>query len=504
MRALDESRPTSGTIARLTRFLSIGEELDLSRPGASGALRLVCLLNLLVVSAGGSVYFHSLSALVLIPLALLTYQCPALGFSVFFLTASIDTAEPVLGSIFISFSEFELAACVLGWLARGRLRGVDWRLLVWAAPFLLVALASGLVNTEWYKAFPHLLRLSEMFVIAVLTSSVFKQREDRASARWALIVAVLFFCSAGLLQIQTAHRGRITSFFGNANQFAGYVNLILPYLLALFFASANQRVRPLWAYLSLGAFLTELATLSRSAVLAVGVSSTTTWILFYIQPLGILLRSPWKIFQRFTRQKGPTIVLHLTLVLAALLVLVSLTSVSQIVVRSTENVLGRSKGGFISSLADFRLPYFRLGGEVWRDHLLLGVGPGRYEEAVADYSQVLEESRGKVPDYEIVEEKIWIHAHNQYLQLGVQYGLSGMLAFVYFLGRISFTLFRHRRRSPWVLGGMGMLLAFMVHGLFDVTFPSLALEMGFLLGISLGAARSDEEAESHSDRTLGL
>ena len=47
----------------------------------------------------------------------------------------------------------------------------------------------------------------------------------------------------------------------------------------------------------------------------------------------------------------------------------------------------------------------------------------------------------------------------------------------------------HQSRSRWALGGVGLLLAFVVHNFFDVTFPSLALEMGFLLGISLAATR---------------
>ena len=180
--------------------------------------------------------------------------------------------------------------------------------------------------------------------------------------------------------------------------------------------------------------MTELATLSRSALLAAGVSSGLGWMLFYVRRLGILLHSPWSTLVGFGRRCGPAILLHLVLLVGLALVLITLTSLPQIALRSVENVVGRSRGGVVASMVDFRLPYFRLGGAVWKDHFLLGVGPGRYQEAVDDYSGLLAELKGKVRDYEIVEEKIWIHTHNLYLQLGVEYGLLGLLAFPLFSG----------------------------------------------------------------------
>ena len=458
-----------------------------SSAGLPWALQLGCLLGVLMLSAAGFIYFHAIGVLILVTLAALTYRLPIYGVSLLFLVVSIDTAKPVLGSIFISFSELELAACLLGWLARGQVRRLDWRLLGWALPFVGVVVVSGILNIEWYKVLPHALRASEMFVVAAVASWVFRRSEDREPIRWVLVIAILYYCAAGLLQIHTAHRGRIASFFENANQFAGYLNLLLPYLLTGFFASANQRLRPLWGYLVVGTLMTELATLSRSALLAAGVSSGLGWMLFYVRRLGILLHSPWSTLVGFGRRCGPAILLHLVLLVGLALVLITLTSLPQIALRSVENVVGRSRGGVVASMVDFRLPYFRLGGAVWKDHFLLGVGPGRYQEAVDDYSGLLAELKGKVRDYEIVEEKIWIHTHNLYLQLGVEYGLLGLLAFLYFLGRVGFRLVLHHDRSLWALGGVGLLLAFMIHNFFDVTFPSLALEMGFLLGISLAA-----------------
>ena len=455
--------------------------------GPTNALKLVCLLGLLVLLAGSFVYFHALSVLLLIPLAALTYLRPIYGVSALFLVISIDTAEPVLGSIFVSFSEFEFAACLLGWLARGPLRRFDLQFLGWAAPFLGVVVVSGILNTEWYKVLPHAMRVSELFVMAAVTSCVFRRSEGRGLIRWVLLIAILLHCSGGLLQIHSAHRGRIASFFENANQFAGYLNLILPYLLTWFFASANQRVRPLWGYLALGTIMTELATLSRSALVAAGVSSGLTWLLFYLPRLGTLLHSPWRSLRRFGSRSGPALLTHLALLVGLALALLIFTGLPEVVLRSVENVAGRSKGGAVASMVDFRLPYFRLGAAVWRDHFFWGVGPGRYQEAVDDYSGLLEERKGKVRDYEIVEEKIRIHTHNLYLQLGVEYGMLGLLAFLYFLGRVGVRLWVHQGHSLWALGGVGLLLAFVIHNFFDVTFPILALEMGFLLGISLAA-----------------
>ena len=382
-----------------------------SSAGPPKALQLGCLLGLLVLSARSFVYFHALSVLILISLAALTYRRPIYGVSVLFLVVSIDTAELVLGSIFVSFSEFELASCLLGWLARGQLRRFDWQLLGWAAPFLGVVVVSGILSTEWYKVLPHALRVSELFVMAAVASCIFRRSEDREPIRWVLVIAIFLYCATGLVQIQSAHRGRIAFFFENANQFAGYLNLIFPYLLTWFFASANQRLRPLWGYLAVGTLMTELATLSRSALVAVGVSSGLTWMLFYVRRLDSLLHSPWSTLAGFGRRSGPAVLSHLALLVGLALVLVLFTSLPQVVLWSVENVVGRSKGGAVASVVDFRLPYFRLGQAVWKDHFLLGVGPGRYQEAVDDYSGLLEAHKGKVRDYEIVEQKIRIHTH---------------------------------------------------------------------------------------------
>ena len=484
-------------MARLTQPPSPEGRSSAAKVGSEKALQLGCLLGLLLLSAGSFVYFHTLSVLILIPLAALTYRRPVYGASALFLVISVDTAEPVLDSIFVSFSEFELAACLLGWRARGQVGRFDRQLLSWAAPFLGVVLVSGILSTEWYKVLPHVLRVSELFVMAAIAACIFRRSKDREGIRWVLVIAILFYCVAGLLQIHSAHRGRIASFFENANQFAGYLNLILPYLLTCFFSLADQRLRPLWGYLVGGTLMTELAILSRSALVAAGVSGGLIWALFYFRRLGSVLHSPWSTLAGFGRRSGPAILSHLVLLVGLALVLVFFTSLPEVVLRSVENVMGRSRGGAVASVVDFRLPYFRLGKAVWKDHFLLGVGPGRYQEAVNDYSGVLEEHKGKVRDYEIVEEKIRIHTHNLYLQLGVEYGLLGLLAFLYFLGRVGFRLMLHHGRSPWALGGVGLLVAFVIHNCFDVTFPSLALEMGFLLGISLAETSERRPVSEH-------
>ncbi|MEE8583243.1 MAG: O-antigen ligase family protein [Acidobacteriota bacterium] len=390
----------------------------------------------------------------------------------------MDTVAPLPGGILVSFSELQLASGLLAFLARTRGRDLDWRPVLWGAPFLAAVALSGAVNIEWYKVFPHLIRTSEWLAACFLTLNAFNERGSLRRARWVVAGAGVFYCIAGFLQLPHALAGRIFSYFTNANQFAGYLGMLFPFFVMFYFTTAGRRIRPVWGYLALLTLLSMVASASRAGLLGLLVCTPILWWLHY--------RNALQGFRRFVKRSGRSLALHGLMAGLALLLALWLGGFDTLARRIQRSLEVRAQTGILESVAGNRLPYFRLGMQVWKEHWLLGVGPGRWKEAV---EARLPSTQGwEIKNRKGFERAALIHCHNLYLQLGGVYGLLGLLAFLFWVTQ---TL---RRLAPapsgWSRAGVGLLAAFLVHNMFDVTFPSLGQEMGCLIGLALAGARA--------------
>ena len=143
----------------------------------------------------------------------------------------------------------------------------------------------------------------------------------------------------------------------------------------------------------------------------------------------------------------------------------------------------------MSSFQHDRQPYFEVGWAIWKENLWLGVGPGNYTRALEEKKALVRSYRGEREIYQIFVRSLSSHVHNLYLQTGVNFGILGLAAFLYFFLRVFLTLLRESRGSPAAIAGVGFLIAFFFHNLLDVTFPSLGIEMGILLGVAFGGNR---------------
>ncbi len=434
------------------------------------------------LSALAWIYFHPLLGLWLVALGTLTYCLPAYGVALLFLLVSADIARPLFGYISVCFSEIQFTVCLLACLATRatNIKHWDWRPLKWATPFAAAVTVSGLINIEWVKVLPHLLRISELMVAAFLSANIFQDEASRRPFRYALAAAAIFYPLCGAWQF--GNTPRIYSFFSNPNQFAGYLNLPLPFLIVFFFTQPRKKTRLLWGYLAGLVFLAQLSSLSRAGILGTCLSTTTLWWLHYRQSLLHFFKAPLTITAVFLRRSGPVLGIHLLAVTFILTGLWAQTSVKLKVEQATEQMKKRIQGGLVGNIIDFRLPYYWLGAEMWKDRPILDLGPGEFEEAATRYWK-LTESKNTTRNPGIVKRLVKIHTHSLYLQLAVEYGLLGLIAFLFFLFQFASNLIRHS--SSWHLATVGLLIAYLVHNIFDVTFPSLGLETGFLLGISL-------------------
>lgn len=123
------------------------------------------------------------------------------------------------------------------------------------------------------------------------------------------------------------------------------------------------------------------------------------------------------------------------------------------------------------------------------DFPITGVGLGMTESAI----------RILYPPFTISPLTSFTHVHNTYLQIGVELGIVGMIAFLAFLFGILVLLSQQvtqRANANWQLslGLLGSMLAFMLHGIVDavIYFPRAALIIWAVFGYMVAVATSSE------------
>ncbi len=423
----------------------------------------------------------------LVTLAILAHSSPGWGLGLLFLSVSMDSARPVVGQIIVSYSELQIPVFLSCWfggnLWRKRKLIHDWRLLSWGTPFLFIVLLSGLFSSSVSRAVLNTVRFSEMFVLAFAVDNLLR---DSSGPRFRgfLFVGGLFYALLGAFQFPFVEWGRIYATFTNPNQFSGYLNLVLPFPVILFLsARRGERIR--WGYLCVILLVAGVATLSRAGFLAGLLGILTVLILYFRYHPRPDLRQISATLTSNTRLLVVHVLLGIILVVSLLLT----PSTRRALDDSFRNLTGRFSGGFVSSFQKTRQPYFAVGWAIWKDHPWLGVGPGNYKRAVRQKRALVRSYRDKRVSYRIFVQSLSSHVHNLYLQTGVNFGILGLATLLYFFQRLLLALLRDARGSPAALAGVGLLAAFFFHNLLDVTFPSLGVEMGILLGVSLSRDR---------------
>ena len=454
-------------------------------------LRITGLAGMELLGAGfcalAFLYFDWRMAAWLVALSTLAHASPGWGLGLLFLSVSVDSARPVVGQVTVAYSELQIAVFLSSWFAgnlwRKRKLIQDWRLLSWATPFLFLVLLSGLFSSSVTRALPNTVRFGEMFVLAFAADNLLRSSSG-PRFRIFLLVGGFFYALLGAFQFPFVEWGRIYSTFTNPNQFSGYLNLVLPFAMILFLsARRGERIR--WGYLCAILLVAGAATLSRAGFLAGLLGVLTVLILHLRYHPRPDLRQIFAALTSNTRLLVVQALLGIILVVSLLLI----PSTRRALDDSFRNLGGRFKGGFVSSFQATRQPYFAVGWAIWKEHPWLGVGPGNYKRALLQKRALVRSYRSKLPSHRIFVRSLSSHVHNLYLQIGVNFGILGLVALLYFFLRVLLALLRDARGSPAALAGVGLLTAFFFHNLLDVTFPSLGIEMGILLGVSLSHDR---------------
>jgi len=395
----------------------------------------------------------------------LTYRRPALGIGALIVCAPFAEARYFMGTS-ITLSKAALAGFVIALvLQRAPLRVLaerPVRALLIAFGAVLAAIALSNVYAAHHDAVAReLLKWIEYAVVFAAAAVGFAADPDDRPI-WIALIAVAFV-EAGEAAFQLGFGApsgvfvhgqsvpRVAGSLEGPNQFAGWLNLLLPVLFARMLTDRN----PWLVGAVVLAAATEAATLSRSGIVAALVAAAV--VLFVTRP---------------GRRVGTRFALGAVL-LGAVLVTLGLAIGLEARFFSLAEVPQPDRLGTRALLWAAAL-------ELWRMSPLVGIGAGNFE---LDLGMVGH------PD-------VRTHANSLYLQALSETGLAGFAATIGLLWTVFATFARSYSRRPLVIGVFAANVALALHQVFDYLwfFPKVGVFWALLLAIGVVevlAARGD-------------
>jgi putative inorganic carbon (hco3(-)) transporter len=386
------------------------------------------------------------------------------------------------GALTIYTNEIYLAGVALGWAwrwSRGsrELRSA-WRALWPLLPFFLILAASTLATGNYAAGGKQTLRWAEFALVFLLAQDALASRgQERRLWLWLCGVGAAVSL-AGIVQVLLGDRMaanlqhglqgletmqgytaiRAYATFGHPNQFAGYLILLLPLSIAMWWEQRTRLSQAGWgtAGLLLGSAL--LLTYSRGGWLGAGLA------------LGLLLG------YFFLRQPRKA---------AVLLVLLLLCGAGLAAGAPKLQTRLASLGTLAQDHAvTGRLHYQKIALRMIMERPWLGQGPGNYEPVRKYYAD-----QGLIDDTYTRS-----HIHNLYAQIAIETGFLGLAAFLFFLGHTLWRLLAGIRKVPeadrtLAIAFLGSALAFLLHNNFDVlTIYARGTHFALILGLGLAYA----------------
>jgi O-antigen ligase len=245
---------------------------------------------------------------------------------------------------------------------------------------------------------------------------------------------------------------RIFSTFGNRNNYASYMVMIIPLCIGYALSSDNKPKKLLFSFLAAMLSVSVFLSLSRAGLISLflALSALVSWQLMS---------------RKIVRSQDALLTAAISITVLFLLFFVSIEPLKE---RFSEVHRG---------LAD-RLSLYRDSLMIVKDFPLFGVGLGDFRYIFTSYSTV---SRGAQYTY----------LHNDNLQLIIETGMLGSFFYLLFF----LILFKDiitqlgRRRDPFVknivIAGMSGLLGVVFHGFFDFSFhiPAVSFMFWLILGL---------------------
>lgn len=366
--------------------------------------------------------------------------------------------------------------------------------LIWPSGVLLMVCFLSLANAKSIGVgLESIGILIYFFFIYLLVANTVKTRGHIKLLLGVLLVSAVLAALYGLLQFygvlpgtpgRTGGTSAIISSLGNKNYLGGFLVYLFVPSLILIFTTKRIWIKIL-AVFSLGIiYLTFIP-----------VSSDGTWgslvISFVFLLSGMVV---FRLFSLLSKNRRWVVALIGVLILAYLL---------QGTPGPLNSLLGYSavkkpaEKGWLSSVPLIgrlprelvRLEDWWVGWEMFKDHPILGIGIGNYKVRFLEYKGIFRTTeRSKGFDFDIQRA---VQAHNEYVQMGSELGILGILAlafgvFIIFRGAVGRIIFENSAGNKFILlAFLSGVIAFIVHSSvsFPLHLPASALDLVLLLGI---------------------
>lgn len=169
-------------------------------------------------------------------------------------------------------------------------------------------------------------------------------------------------------------------------------------------------------------------------------------------------------------------------VIAALIIFICIC----IYIITDDYILARFKNFFASfndplSSNGWRMLLWKNGIEVFKDYPVFGIGVNAYEHFM---KPVMPENDIYLP---------YTHAHNSILMHLITFGVTGLITFLLFYGKIVFDLVKNIFKSPYAFCGAAVMAGYFIESLteYNTGLSLSSMQVLFLTGIMLGIMKKD-------------
>ncbi len=311
--------------------------------------------------------------------------------------------------------------------------------------------------------------------VFALTVAALEEPDDRGRVLMALFAAAFVAGAYGMYQSLHAPPagfvapngqvvGRIAGTLEGPNQFGGYLEAVLPPLLALLVGARLPATALIGGGVLFGLLVADLLlTYSRGALWACSIALLT--VIFAV----------W----HSRRALAPGAFGRAGIVLACAAVVVLPIAATRISASGWQHELWAPGVGDTTVSEARRVELWTCAARLFAAHPLAGVGAGNFADVKQQCGHAL-----AGPDH--------FNANEWYLETAADLGAVGLVALVTFLGwLLSFGRSAALWRDPISLGAYATLIAFVLHGLVDdvEAYPKAALSFFVLAGM-LGVANA--------------
>jgi O-antigen ligase len=392
-----------------------------------------------------------------------------------------------------------LALCVLLLWVLLQVAPVPRHFVEWCSPARALFSAGSRIigHPGWttLSIYPHqtLLGLAKLLAYAAafgLAAWTYGSQERKSALIRALILLGCFESAYGIVQYTTgfqkiftytkrAYLEEATGTYINHNHFAGFLELVLPWIVAQIYFLLRPKGSLSPSAVSRAASSRFLASRQAAYFYVVLVVLILLGIVFSRSRMGIVSALLSLLFMAAVAQvkeKNKALVGITLVVLGASLTYAAWIGLGPIMSRYEE----LERGGITT---EGRLGLWKSGLHIIRNNPLFGTGLGTFEYAFTPYQD------------NMVQLKV-AHLHNDYLEFTCDLGLPGVvLLFVpilYLLAKMIAVLAadRSRYRRSVLLGCIGSVVALLIHSLvdFNLQIPANALVFAIILGVGYKAA----------------